>query len=158
MREQVLMAVGSLVACMAVCGCDEPPAENPSGRTETREDLRFVKLEQTWEGEALLGLQAAVPAKRYVADPVSWARVWAAFRGREAVPAVDFNGRLVLVAFNDDENRVSVWPELDHRGNLRNRTMTTLMLIEKPKSGRYQFAVIQRAGINTIDGEPITQD
>ncbi len=116
-----------------------------------------VELLRTWNGEVKLELRKEAPEDGYVVSQEKWEKLWKAFRGNEEVPKVDFKSELVLVAVGKDPNRISIRAENDGKGDLSVQAISTLMGFMNPTTCRYQFAVIRRTGIKTIDGKPIRE-
>ncbi len=110
----------------------------------------------TWSGSFKLEQRQAVPPMGYVADAIAWKAVWTAWRGTEPVPDVNFNNAIVLVAVSKDPNKVRAGAMLDAAGNLTFANAQTLMAFEKDvTTGTYQFAIIPKEGIKTINGQAI---
>ena len=125
-------------------GADEKPKPKP------------VKLEKTWNGIVPIGLRGN-GRPGYIADKTSWEDLWKRFRGGEAVPAVDFDTELVLVAVNSDPNGIGIGASLDDKGDLMLTSVTTLKAFINPTTCAYQLAVVKRDGIKTIGGNPIVK-
>jgi hypothetical protein len=131
-----------------------------------------VKVEKTWLGQVKSELRKEVPNQviikagkkdqgyvlGYVADKDTWAKLWKTYRCEKEMPWIDFDKELVLVAVNSDPNQISIWPEVDDKGDLSSLTPTTLLLFTDPKTCGYQFALIKREGIKTIGGKAIAKD
>ncbi len=112
-----------------------------------------VKLLASWNGTSQVeALKAQAPPEAYVDNAESFAKLWKAWRGDEAVPKVDFAANLVLVCVVDGPNRVNLGPRIDDKGNLEVMGMSTLMA--GPGFG-YAMAVVSRAGIKTVNGLPL---
>lgn len=116
-----------------------------------------VKLERTWGGEIALKLKAQAPRAGYIADAESWKNLWAAYRGAEKVPEVDFDKELVLVAVNDDPNRIGINATLDAKGDVQVSIISTLIAFKNPTTCTYQFAVVKRDGIKSVGGNALVK-
>jgi hypothetical protein len=116
-----------------------------------------VKLEKTWSGEVAIELKKEAPASGFLADKEAFAKLWKAYRGKEDLPEIDFSKELVLVAVNNDPNKISIVAKLDDKGDLKVVHASTLIGFINPKTCAYQFALIKREGIRTIGGKPITK-
>jgi len=117
-----------------------------------------VELLRTWDGEVKIELTKEAPEDGYIAGKERLESLWKAFRGNEELPKVDFAKELVLIAVNKDPNRISIRAELDDNGDLKVKAISTMMGYFNPTTCRYQFAVISRSGIKTINGKPIRKD
>jgi len=115
-----------------------------------------VPLEQTWSGSNLpLDVQAAAPPGLYVAEQAGWERLWRAWRGGEALPKVDFDRELILVCTTVSPNSCGVNPTLDEEGDLKVDPAGTLIASDA-KTFNYQIGLIDRTGVKSIAGRPIT--
>jgi hypothetical protein len=68
---------------------------------------------------------------------------------------------LVLVGVHSDNNRLWIEPShlvVDAKGDLRVRYLATLLDIKNPTTCSYLFALINRDGIKSVNGNSITQD
>lgn len=109
----------------------------------------------TWSGTYKLEQKQAAPPLGYVADAIAWKGVWTAWRGTEPVPEVNFNNAIVVVAVSKDPNKIGAGVMLNANGDLSFAHRQTLMAFENPTTGTYQFAVIPKEGIKTINGQAI---
>lgn len=109
---------------------------------------------QTWQGEVALELRKLAPEAGYVDDAKSWEKLWKAYRVDE-VPAVDFKEHLILVGVNSDPNRIGTMPKLSDKGDLKVEYVTTLIGFEGHTTCAYQFAMISRKGIKSLNAQPI---
>lgn len=134
-------------------------AQDPNQAKLEKELTQVVKqplVMVTWSGSFKLDQRQTVPPLGYVADAIAWKAVWTAWRGAEPVPEVNFNNAIVQVAVSKDPNKVRAGAVLDAAGNLTFTNAQTLMAFEKDvTTGTYQFAVIPKEGIKTINGQPI---
>jgi uncharacterized protein (TIGR03067 family) len=117
-----------------------------------------VQLQRTWHGEVALDVSKGAPRHDFVTDKEAWAKLWQAYRPKEQVPEVDFNTELVLVAVNNDPNGITIDATLGKEGNLEVDRISTLIQFNNPTTCRYEFALIKRAGVKTIDGVPIGKE
>jgi hypothetical protein len=97
-------------------------------------------------------LKNAAPAKGYVTDAKTLAKLWEAWKVNNKMPKVDFAKVLVLVATSGGPNALSVDVHLDDEGNLT--TMCRQTLKDGPGFG-YKIIVIKRDGIKTIGGRTL---
>jgi hypothetical protein len=139
------VSVVILFALVAPVGADEKPKPKP------------VKLEKTWGGEVKIELRKEAPKDGYVADKEAWAKLWKTFRGDEKLPDVDFTKELVLVAVNNDPNKIGINAQLDDKGDLNVSVISTLIGFVNPTTCTYQFATVKREGIKTIGGKAIAK-
>jgi hypothetical protein len=108
-----------------------------------------VKPLQSWSGRLPLNVQP--PLQSSLATHEDLARVWAQCRVHGAVPAIDFDRRIVLVAVRrGSSTRLTASRLVD--GNLTTNVVVT------PDMPAYQscaIAVVDRTGIATVNGAPI---
>lgn len=129
-------------ALQSVC----PANEAVSGKTK-------APIIYSWSDSASWAARKQAPPKRYVADATSWKAIWKAWKGSEECPDIDFETCIVLVAANDDPNRISFDPTIDSKGNLKIGIRSTAAGYEPPHSTfGFAFAVVNRTRIKTIDG------
>jgi hypothetical protein len=115
-----------------------------------------VKAEKTWGGLVKIELRAKAPS--YIADKDAWAKFWKLYRGKEKLPAVDFEKELIVVVVNNDPNGISIRLEVDAKGDLTIDYETTEIKFINPTTCAYQIALIKRGGIKTILGVPISKN
>lgn len=108
-----------------------------------------------WRGEVPFAVGGSDPPTGHVADFAAWAKLWRALRGDEPVPPIDFGQELVRVVVGNDPNHVSVRAEVDDRGDARLCFQKTLVAYTDPQTCKYQLAVIPRAGLRRIKGQPV---
>jgi len=94
-------------------------------------------------------LRRLAPQAGFIADAAAWQRLWKAWRGDEAVAAVDFTKEVVLVGTVGGPNRVIVRPALAAGGKLRFVVVGTEMA--GPGFG-YAMLKVSRTGVKTING------
>lgn len=109
----------------------------------------------TWSGSFKLEQRQAAPLLGYVADAIAWKALWTAWRGTELVPEVNFNNAIVVVAVSKDPNRIGAGVMLNAKGDLTFAHRQTLMAFENATTGTYQFALIPKERIKTINGQVI---
>lgn len=126
---------------------------SPDLEIENREN--GVKFLSAWKGEVPLERRTAAPTSGYVSRQQEWEKLWNAFRGTEEIPKIDFEKQLILVAVNGDPNPIRICTKLDDQGDLKLSYGSTLIGFTHPRTGAYQFALINRAGIKTVRGKPI---
>ena len=137
------LPVAVLLAVVAPVGADEKP--------------KPIKFEKTWNGQIPIALGKEAPRTGFIADKVSWENLWKAYRSAEKVPAIDFDKELVLVAVNSDPNGIGIDAKLDDKGDLKLSYITTLILYTNPTTCAYQFAVVKRDGIKSVNGNGIVR-
>lgn len=114
-----------------------------------------IPFKQTWSGKDLANdLKSAAPQELYIAETASWEKLWQVWRKGEKLPAVDFNKELIVFCTTGSPNSCGVNLALDKEGNLNVTAISTLMASDE-KSFNYQIALIDRAGIKTINGKAI---
>lgn len=108
-----------------------------------------VKPLQAWSGRLPLDVQP--PLQSSLATREDLARVWTQCRVKGAVPEIDFQRRIVLVAVRrGSTTRLA-------QGRLVDGNLTTNVVVT-PDMPPYQscaIAVVDRAGIATVNGAPI---
>ncbi|HEY1190152.1 MAG TPA: hypothetical protein VGE74_21075 [Gemmata sp.] len=114
-----------------------------------------VEPMKTWQGEIRLDLRAEAPKDDYVADKAAWEKLRKSYCPKEKAPEIDFAKDLVLIALNKDPNRISIGAHLGADGNLTVRHVSTKIAFQNPTTCKYQFAVIPREGIKSINGKPL---
>src|SRR5215216_7993962 len=115
-----------------------------------------VPLKQTWGGENISrDLQAAAPPGLYIADQTSWAKLWQAWRGGKALPRIDFASELIVFCTSISPNSCGLNLALDAQGDL-NITSVSTLIASDAKTFNYQIGLIERAGIKSIAGRPLT--
>jgi hypothetical protein len=129
-----------------------------AGQSDSK-DAKDVKVEQSWTGR-LIGkekeaLRMSAPAKMYVSGPKAFTALWKMWRTEEKVPQVDFKKKIVLVTTAGGPNEVMLRPKLDVQGDLAIKAMSTL--VGGPGFG-YVFGVVDRAGVKSVHGKPLTED
>ena len=97
-------------------------------------------------------LRKVEPADNFIVNQEAWAKLWKAWRGQEAVPALDFKKQMVLVFTADGPNSVGCTPTADGKGNVRGDAMSTM--IGGPGFG-YLMLCISREGVKTVNGKPL---
>ena len=100
-------------------------------------------MAKSWKGQVPLERRKEAPPTGYVANRGAWEKLWKAYRSAEAVPALDFQKELVLVAVNSDPNDLTLWgSQLDAKGDLRVQYFTTQVAYLKPTSGALMRGLI----------------
>lgn len=117
-----------------------------------------VEIVKTWEGQVRMELRKEAPRCGFITNQGAWAKLWRAYRGSEPLPDIDLDTYLILVAVNNDPNRISMNFRVDPGGNLQVARQTTLRYYENPETGAYQFVLIKQDGIRTVDGQPVIPD
>jgi hypothetical protein len=118
----------------------------------TRAGGQKLKPVHQWSGSIDdLELQKLSPQSGYLADAKKFAELWKAWKVGEKMPEIDFKKQLVLVATTRG-SRLNMTPRLDDKGDLRVLAIATRDL--RP-GFRYQIAVVDRAGVKTINGKEL---
>jgi hypothetical protein len=114
------------------------------------------RILESWQGQVKLELRKQAPDSGFIADAKSWEKHWKAFRGDEKLPTVDFTEHLIVVSIGRDPNRITaMWTDIDDKGNAKVVFVRQAVLFFEPKTCAYQFAMISRKGIKSINGKPI---
>ena len=148
MKALELLAASTLIAatsCMTAASGGEP---NPKPS-----EAQPVTVIQSWNGKLADGaLRKVEPADNIILNQEAWAKLWKAWRGQEAVPALDFQKQMVLVFTADGPNTVGCTPTADGKGNVRGNAMSTM--IGGPGFG-YLMLCISREGVKTVNGKAL---
>jgi hypothetical protein len=115
-----------------------------------------IKSKQSWSGVVKIELRKEAPQKGYIANNLDWAKLWKTYRGNEALPKVDFDREMVLVYVHSDSNSIGISPSLSVTGNLTFDISSSMVGYNNPTDCSYVFELIDRAGIKTIAGKPIS--
>ncbi len=101
-------------------------------------------------------LMKEAPKSGYIADAKAWAKLWKAWRGKDALPKVDFAKQLVLVGTAGcAANRIGARFRLTDKGDLQGGFIAT----EIGGPGFvYMIAVIDRAGVKSVNGKSLEKD
>ena len=121
-----------------------------------RAEDKPIKADKDWNGTfsdiADFPLMKEAPGGGYITNPDDLARLWKAWRGKEAPPNVDFTKELVFVHTALGPNVITMEFQLDDRGNLTTRFVAT----ERGGLGFvYKVVTLKREGIKTINGRAI---
>lgn len=147
MKTSRIVALAAILAA-AACAAVAAAAEKRPGRKP-----QPVKILDSWSGKlADAAIRKHAPADDFLLDRESWAALWKAWRGQEALPEVDFQKQMVLVFTADGPNSVGCEPRLDGQGNLQALAMSTL--IGGPGFG-YLIQCIPREGVKSVNGKPL---
>ncbi|QDU29081.1 hypothetical protein ETAA8_41880 [Anatilimnocola aggregata] len=111
-----------------------------------------IKIVESWSGEVKLELRKQAPDAGFIAEAKSWEKLWKTYRGDEKVPLVDFKEHIILVGVNSDPNQIGAVAKLGEKGDLRVMYAGTLIGFIDPKTCAYQFAMISRHGIKSVNG------
>jgi hypothetical protein len=108
-----------------------------------------VKPLKTWSGHMPIVIQPLMQSS--VTSGADWQRVWATCQMKDSAPEVDFSKRMVLIAVRQSSVVTFSSIKLD-QGNL-----TTSIAVAPDKPNRYTcaFALVDRAGVKTLNGGPI---
>ena len=81
--------------------------------------------------------------------------MWKAWRGKEPVPAIDFDKQLAIILTVPGANKITA-PELrlDRDGNLKVPLPVSTLLPDDGRVG-YMILLINRAGVNSVNGRSI---
>jgi hypothetical protein len=131
--------------------------QKPSSSTP-KEQSTPIKSKQGWEGMIKIELQKEAPQKSYIANNLDWAKLWKTYRENESLPKVDFDREIVLVSINNTSDPFQIIPSLSVTGNLTFTTLGTPTARQKANERAYVFELIDRTGIKTIDGKPISNN
>ena len=129
------------VAAFALAACVAAAAHGAPGTT--------VKPLKSWSGRLPLNVQP--PLQSSLATREDMARVWAQCHVHGAVPEIDFDRRIVLVAVRRGGS-AKLAPGRLVDGNL---TTNVVVTPDMPPYMSCAIAVVDRAGIKTVNGAPI---
>ena len=147
MRKSVALVVFLLLFSVI------PNNTKSASHLETQIDTRWFK--QTWSGQNLpINSISAAPRELYIIDQENWKKIWQKWRGSEKLPKVNFRKQLIVFCTTISPNHCSINISLDKKGNLKLNGITTLIGSDGTKFN-YKMALIDRAGIKTINGKPI---
>jgi len=108
-----------------------------------------VKPLNTWSGRLPLGVQP--PLQSSLATREDMARIWAQCHVKGAVPEIDFDRRIVLIAIRRGSSAKLTQARLVD-GNL---TTNVVVTPDMPPYMSCAIAVVDRTGIKTVNGAPI---
>jgi hypothetical protein len=113
-----------------------------------------LEILQQWSGVIHDdGLKARSPASHAIVDKAAWEKLWNEWRGAQAIPPVDFQKELVLVALVDGPNQGGVGKlTIDAQGNVQILAFSTRMA--GPGFG-YILLRVNKAGIKSVEGQPL---
>lgn len=115
---------------------------------------KTVQPVQTWSGKEVDNrLLEAAPKSGYVSNEADWIKMWKAWRKDEA-PKIDFSKNLIVFCTTQTPNSCGVNLKLSESGDLKIINVSTLIGSDA-KTFNYQIALIDRAGIKSIEGKPI---
>ena len=115
-----------------------------------------VPIRRLWDGVlANRNLVKESPEKGVVVDAEAWVKMWKAWRGKEPVPAIDFDKQLAIILTVPGANKITA-PELrlDRDGNLKVPLPVSTLLPDDGRVG-YMILLINRAGVNSVNGRSI---
>jgi len=114
-----------------------------------------VKPIVEWVGEVSdKGLMQNAPRSGFITNPIDLETLWRAWRGQEKPPTIDFDGHMVVVGLSDIPiSRLSF--DLKKTGDLEFFTQVPNPFAKPEKGFCYGMAVIPRAGITSVLGNPL---
>jgi hypothetical protein len=125
---------------------------NPLSDTLAPRGVRVEPRYQLTGTLADMNLLKAEPAKGFITDAAEWQKLWHAWRGKVALPPVDFAKEFVLVFTARGPNAPQVQLGLDKQGNLN------ALEVRKLAAGggfSYRLAVVSRKGVATVNRRPL---
>jgi hypothetical protein len=137
------------ILIIVFCGSVAVPQPGPLASRKS------VPVLVSWNGSIKLEQRKKGPAAGYIADQTAWKDLWSDWRPTEEVPNINFSEVIVVVAVNRDPNKISAHALLDPQGDLTVSHLSTLIGYTKFDSCTYQFVLIRRDGIKTVNGKPI---
>jgi RNA polymerase sigma factor (sigma-70 family) len=127
-----------------------------TGKPAPKDESKPVPIQQSWDG--ILGNRNQLkdsPAEGFVAEAESWTSMWKSWRGKEPVPAIDFDNQMVLIFTVPGANRITPPAlRLDRDGNLRVPLPVSTLLPDDGTIG-YKIVVINRAGVLWVNGRSL---
>lgn len=97
-------------------------------------------------------LRHLAPKSGVISDAGTFAKLWNAWRPKQAVPEIDFTKDLVLVGVAHGPNLVMFHPKLQEDGDLKYVVASTKM--GGPGFG-YRMVKLSREGIKTVNGKSV---
>jgi hypothetical protein len=94
------------------------------------------------------------PKRNYIVSEKELTRVWKAWKVKDEMPKVDFDKQLVLVVTSRSSG-LGLTPRLEENGDLKVIAFATADL--RPDYA-FQFGLIPREGIKTIEGKAIEKE
>jgi hypothetical protein len=132
----------------APAGDSRPPGEAGKGARE-------VKPTREWSGSVEdVSLQKQAPAHGVITDEKTFATLWRAWQLGDQAPAVDFDKELVFVATTSG-SRLRLTPRLTEGGDLKVLALATR---DFRPGFRYRLVVLPRAGVKTVNGQPLPKE
>lgn len=129
------------IAALAIAACIAAGAYGAPGTT--------VRPLQSWSGRLPLDVQP--PLQSSLATREDMARIWAQCHVKGAVPEIDFDRRIVLIAVRRGSSAKLTQARLVD-GNL---TTNVVVTPDMPPYMTCAIAVVDRTGIKTVNGAPI---
>jgi RNA polymerase sigma factor (sigma-70 family) len=130
----------------------------PQGRkkVERKGESKAVPIQQSWEG--ILPKRRLIkesPPDGFVVEAEAWAKMWRAWRGKEKIPAIDFDRQLAIILTVSGPNRIQA-PVLriDAAGNVRVSLPASTSLPDDGRIG-YRILLIDRTGVQSVNGRSI---
>ena len=121
-----------------------------------KDDLKTVPIQQSWDGIIQnRNLIKESPPEAFVVEAESWAKMWKAWRGKEKLPAIEFDQQIALILTVPGPNKISA-PELliDSAGNVKVPLPVSTLLPDDGRIG-YKIVLINRAGVKSVNGKAI---
>lgn len=132
------------------------PGPDAEKKAVQKDESKAVPIQQSWDG--ILpnrNLIKESPPEGFVVEAESWAKMWKAWRGKEKLPALDFDKQIALIFTVPGPNKISA-PELriDGSGNIRVPLPVSTLLPDDGRIG-YKIVIIGRAGVKSVGGRSI---
>ena len=132
------------------------PTPNADNKPVPKDDLKTVPIQQSWDGIIQnRNLIKESPPEAFVVEAESWAKMWKAWRGKEKLPAIEFDQQIALILTVPGPNKISA-PELliDSAGNVKVSLPVSTLLPDDGRIG-YKIVLINRAGVKSVNGKAI---
>ena len=154
----------SLVLCISVslllvklvsCSLPTKTVEDPAGNVSANKTEAPIK--QSWNGDYPVDKLASLPEKAdhhgtgYIGDPLTFSRVWSAFKPNQQRPEIDFKNDLVIFVRNIQYyNRIMIGKVVLKNGVAEVIAMETLSARPIEDVVAISMAVISRDGVEGI--------
>jgi hypothetical protein len=119
---------------------------------------KLIRVEKAWGGVIKLKLQRQAPPNGFIANEEAWAKLWRVYRESDELPKIDFDKQMILVRLGNDLGMVLDDFMLNEKGDLKAVSIGNLGCNLHPKFCQYQFLLISREGVKSVNGKPIRED
>jgi hypothetical protein len=134
--------------------CFRPSADGSNDwESKSAKASRKVPILVSWSGECAIALREKAPRFEFIKSAEKLKGLWSAWRPKEAVPQVNFDQAILLVAANGDPNSMSIEGLLNADGDVRFGIIQTAVGYTGATTFRYHIALISRDGVKSIHGQ-----